>query len=367
VNGGSVAHSSAANRPLLVYWGRRGALSHFVLELARVTGDRAVFSLSRQNELFDEIRSLGNPLVAVDTFDSYAGGILRLPRILRIRTQIMDAVARHRIDKVVVLMSHIWTPFLAAPVRQARVRYAVIVHDAVPHPGDITALANRWLLQDALWADEVMTLSARVAEQLESRFPVLADRVRILFLPTFATNATMSQLNNTRLPGFLFFGRIMAYKGLPLFVEACEILRARGFSFRTGVAGEGSLRDVRPRLEAMGAHVTNRWIEPNEVEPLVKGYDVMVAANTEASQSGVIALAYSYGLPVVATPVGGIVDQVDHGSSGLLAREVSATALADAMQHILAEPELIERLRSGVRDKQQQLSMSRFLDAITGG
>jgi glycosyltransferase involved in cell wall biosynthesis len=118
-------------------------------------------------------------------------------------------------------------------------------------------------------------------------------------------------------------------------------------------------------LEALGADITSRWIAPNEVESLVKGYDVMVAANIEASQSGVIALAYSYGLPVIATPVGGIVDQVPHGKSGLLAQEVSAAAIADAMQRILTEPALLDRLRTGVQEQRQQLSMSRFLDAIT--
>jgi glycosyltransferase involved in cell wall biosynthesis len=357
--------ATPSHRPLFVYWGRRGALSHFVLELARVAGQTAVFSLSRQNELFEQIRSLGNPLIPVDTFDSHAGAILRLPRLLDIRKQTMDAVAHYRIDKVIILMSHIWTPFLATPVRGANIRYAVVVHDAVPHAGDITALANPWLLQDALRADEVMTLSAHVAAQLGSRFPVLSDRMRVLFHPTFATDTTAPPPVGGRRPGFLFFGRIMTYKGLPLFVEACEILRKRGFDFRVGVAGEGSLRDFRHRLEALGADITNRWIEPNEVEALVKGYDVMVASNIEASQSGVIALGLTYGLPPIATPVGGIVEQVDHGRSGLLASEVSATAIADAMQRIVTEADLLEQLRKGVREHQQMLSMSRFLDAIT--
>jgi glycosyltransferase involved in cell wall biosynthesis len=362
----SGAHASRASRPLLIYWGRRGSLPQFVLELARVAGDRAVFSLSRQNELFGQVRALGNPLIAVDTFDTYVGGILRLPRLIGIRRQIMDGIAHHRIDKVVVLMSHIWTPFLAHPVRRAGVTYSVIVHDAVPHPGDVTAVVNRWLLQDALWADDVITLSQRVADQLTGRFPALSGRMRVLFHPTFATG--MAEPNSSKRPvGFLFFGRIMAYKGLPLFVEACEILRRRGHSFRIGVAGDGSLRDVRQRLEALGADITNRWIEPHEVEPLVKGYDVIVAPNIEASQSGVIALGVTYGLPAVATPVGGIVNQVAHERSGLLTREVSAAAIADAMERILVEPDLLPQLRSGVHQDQDTHAMSRFLDAITTG
>jgi glycosyltransferase involved in cell wall biosynthesis len=173
--------------------------------------------------------------------------------------------------------------------------------------------------------------------------------------------------NHARPLGFLFFGRIMAYKGLPLFVEACEILRARGCSFRVGVAGEGNLRHVRARLTALGADITNEWIEPGKVESVVRGYDVVVAANIVASQSGVIVLAHTHGLPVVATPVGGIVEQVDHGRSGLLTKEVSASAIADEMQRILTEPGLLDRLRAGVRDQQQTHSMSHFLEAIMTG
>ena len=353
-------------RPLFVYWGRRGALSRFVLELARAAGDKAVFSLSRQNELFGQVRSLGYPLVPVDTFESPMGALLRLPRIFDIRKRTIEAIAHHRIDKVVVLMSHIWTPFLATAVQQANVSYAVVVHDAVAHSGDITALANPWLLQDALRADEVITLSAHVATQLSSRFPALADRIRVLFHPTFASDATMPAMAaSTRLPGFLFFGRIMAYKGLPLFVEACEILRARGFEFTIGVAGEGSLRGVRHRLEALKATIINRWIEANEVEGLLKNYDLMVVSNIEASQSGVIALGLTYGLPPIATPVGGIIEQVEHERTGLLASDASAPALADAMQRIMTERQLLDRLRRGVQEHQQMLSMQRFLDAVT--
>jgi glycosyltransferase involved in cell wall biosynthesis len=357
---------SSAYRPLFVYWGRRGALSRFILELARIAGDKAVFSLSRQNELFEQVRALGNPLVAVDTFDSHVGAILRFPRIFEVRRRTMDAVDRYHIDKVIVLMSHIWTPFLATPVRHANVKYAVIVHDAVAHRGDVTALANPWLLQDALRADEVVTLSAHVAAQLRGRFPELADRVRVLFHPTFASpNAAVATTVGAQPLGFLFFGRIMTYKGLPLFVEACEILRSRGFDFRIGVAGEGSLRDLRHRLEALGANIINRWIEPNDVESIVKSYDVMVASNIEASQSGVIPLGLTYGLPPIATPVGGMIEQVDDGKSGLLARELSALALADAMQRVLTETGLLDRLRKGVQRHQQAVSMERFFEAIT--
>ena len=129
-------------------------------------------------------------------------------------------------------MSHVWTPLLADSIRRTGVRYVVIVHDAADHPGDATAMVNWWLIRDALKADEVVTLSAYVRSALVARFPQLARIARIFFFFRFSGRSRPARRTRSDRPlGFLFFGRILAYKGLPLFVEACEILRARDQRF----------------------------------------------------------------------------------------------------------------------------------------
>ena len=165
--------------------------------------------------------------------------------------------------------------------------------------------------------------------------------------------------------GFLFFGRIMAYKGLPLFVDACELLRARGREFRVGVAGEGPLGDMAGRLAALNAVVANRWLDYDEVSTVLGQFDCMVLSNIEASQSGVVALAHGFGMPVVATPVGGLTEQIKDRHSGLIARSVSAAALADAMELFLTDGALRWQLSEGVAQAQDEFSMARFLEKIT--
>ena len=49
------------DRTLFLYWGRRGFFSEFVLELAKVSVGQALFSVSRQNELFAQIGELERP------------------------------------------------------------------------------------------------------------------------------------------------------------------------------------------------------------------------------------------------------------------------------------------------------------------
>ena len=332
-------------RTLFLYWGRRGAISELVLELAGVAGDQAWFSVSQQNELFDEINRTGAALVPVNTFSSDLGAIFGLRRLQSVRKQLLAAIAKHHIDQVVVLMSHVWTPLIADCIRDTGTRYVVIVHDAAKHPGDPTGLVNTWLLRDALKADAVVTLSAHVKATLIGRFPQLKDRTTALFLPTFRSRVTATRPKTQSSPGFLFFGRIMPYKGLPLFVEACELLRGRGLDFRIGVAGEGNLGAWAGRLARLNADIFNRWLDYDEVSGILSQYDCMVLSNIEASQSGVVALAHGRGMPVVVTPVGGLVEQVKDRQSGLIARSISAAGVADAMELFITDAELRRRPR----------------------
>jgi glycosyltransferase involved in cell wall biosynthesis len=356
--------TSAKDRTLFIYWGRRGAISDFVLELAKVAGGDAVFSIARQNELFGAIERSGASVVPIDTFTWGIGAIFGAIRLPTIRRELLAAIANHRIDQVVVLMSHVWTPLIAGDIRRSGTRYVVVVHDASGHPGDATGLVNNWLLRDSLKADKVITLSNAVTKALTARYPQLQTRTTTFFLPMFRSGTATIPRRNAASTGFLFFGRLMAYKGLPLFVEACEILRARGLEFRIGVAGEGNLGDLAGRLGVLGAEVVNRWLDHDEVARVFRQYDCVVLSNIEASQSGVVALAHGFGMPVVAMPVGGLIEQIKDGDSGLIAHEVSAVALADAMQLYLTDRQLQARLTTGVAKTQNEFSMARFYELI---
>lgn len=150
----------------------------------------------------------------------------------------------------------------------------------------------------------------------------------------------------------------MPYKGLPLFVEACELLRGWGLDFRIGVAGEGNLGAWASRLARLDADIFNRWLDYDEVSRIMSQYDCMVLSNIEASQSGVVALAHGGGMPVVVTPIGGLVEQVNDRQSGLIARSISAAAVADAMALFIKDAELREDLKAGVIRAQHEFSMN---------
>jgi glycosyltransferase involved in cell wall biosynthesis len=363
------SHDGCENRTpvLLLYLGQRGAMPRFTLEAtraARATRDvTASVCVARGNELFASFAEFGDDLVGVDTFSSGAGAILAAWRIPLVRTTLADHIRARGVRLVIELMPHIWSPFLSSAIHCASARYVTIVHDASAHPGDMTALVNSILGMAAVRADRVVTLSKTVTDQLKAVGRVSSEKIVTLFHPDLSYGPL--PVRRPREPDaplrFLFFGRIMPYKGLGLFVDAIEKLRRSGIPVEAGVFGEGDMGAEGARLTALGAEVVNRWLAEDEIASVLVRHDVMVVSHIEASQSGVIATAFGAGLPVVATPVGALPEQVEHGVTGLVADAISAEALSTAIQQLALDHGLYGTLCEGVKASWELRSMQRFV------
>jgi glycosyltransferase involved in cell wall biosynthesis len=362
---------------LFLYLGRRG-LSRFTLELARSVAKlshvRATFCVSRQNEMFEAFAGLTCRLLPVDTFAGPSGALVRGYRVRTLYRTVLEELTRQRSAGVVTLMPHIWTPLIAPPIRRQGFRYLTVIHDAQPHPGDPTSLLNGWSMRDVRNADSVVTLSRAVADTLAAARAVPPERLVPLFHPDlqFGTGAVPQPALAGRSPGgaaqtfrVLFFGRILAYKGLPALVEAVERLRAEGLAVELGVFGDGLLGPLRTRLAALGAEVENRWIADSEVAGILARYHAVALAHSECSQSGIAAMALGAGLPVVAPRVGGLVEQVKDGATGVLARGCDAPSLAAAIRRLATDPGLYAAIRAHIARSAWERSMRRFAEHIT--
>lgn len=153
---------------MFIYWGRRGALSNFTLDLARAALQNpwinATISISRQNESFGDFRRFGEAVLAVDTFRSAIGAVTGLPRLLRLRRRVMDRIHACGIETVIDLMPHVWSPFVAPAIKAAGARYIPIIHDARSHPGDRRSQITSFLRERTITqADLVFVLSGAVA------------------------------------------------------------------------------------------------------------------------------------------------------------------------------------------------------------
>lgn len=343
-------------RMLVWYWGRRGGGPRYTLELLRALGQRSdvdvLVSLSSGNEALPEFAQLGCRSHLVETYadlPSFVGASMRLPAI---RRDFRDFISTARPDVVVSVMPHPWSWYLAQAVPCAGSRLISIIHDAYMHPGELNPLWSWRIGRELRSADGVVALSNHVRQQLVSGYRYPESRIAVIPLGPFAYADEIDAprvFPHGRPFRFLFFGRVLAYKGIRLLLDAFRALADQRDDVELCIAGGGDLGPYRAVLDRLPrVTVINRWIEEREIPRLLAQADALVASYTEASQSAAVATAYGSGMPVVVTPVGGLVEQVVPGVTGLVAQAASGAAVAHAMSALL-EPGLYERCAAGAR------------------
>jgi len=143
---------------------------------------------------------------------------------------------------------------------------------------------------------------------------------------------------------FLSVGRLVAFKGFDILIDACAELLKRGINFDCEIIGDGALRaeleerasrqDLRERIHFAGEQ------SQNYVRAALRACDVFILASAPDERGAsdifptVIAEAMATGKPVVSTTVAGIPELVAKGENGLLVPPRNARALADAMEQL---------------------------------
>jgi glycosyltransferase involved in cell wall biosynthesis len=144
----------------------------------------------------------------------------------------------------------------------------------------------------------------------------------------------------------LFYGRIRPYKGLDYLVEAFQQIVLRDKSYRLIIAGEPKKDSVQHwreiqesiKRKEIGDRIIQeaRFIRDEETETFFKAADLVVLPYSQIFQSGVLFLAYSFGLPVIATDVGSLRDDIAEGRTGYVCQPCDATDLAKNIEMYFA-------------------------------
>lgn len=251
-------------------------------------------------------------------------------------------------DVVHLQQGQLWfNLMLLAPRRTPLV---VTVHDPSPHLGDAPSQKTPpWVAAlPFARADHVIVHSTTVRERLVDGFEIDADRISVVphLPPAVDPTATTPHTRRDDQPTILFFGRIWPYKGLDQLILAEPAIAAAVPQVRIVVAGEGQdWSEYAPLVTDPDRYdVRNRYVSDEERHELFLGADVVVLPYVDATQSGVVTLAQRYARPVVASAVGGLVEQVDHDRSGLLVPPGDPGALAAALVTMLTDVDLRNRL-----------------------
>jgi glycosyltransferase involved in cell wall biosynthesis len=231
-------------------------------------------------------------------------------------------------------------------------RVVMTVHNvnAAKRDGRDSALNRLTLRAQYSLCDHLFVHTQGMRDDLCREFGISAKRISVI---PFGINNTipvsgMTHHEARRALGLglaekvaLFFGQIAPYKGLEYLLDAVPLLAREVDAFRLLVAGkmkagndsywraihERMTRpEVYPHLSARIEHIPDE-----EVERYFKASDVLIIPYTSIYQSGVPFLAYSFGLPVIATDVGMLRNDIIEGVTGMICPPRNPDAIVRAM------------------------------------
>jgi glycosyltransferase involved in cell wall biosynthesis len=194
--------------------------------------------------------------------------------------------------------------------------------------------------------DHIFVHTKRMKRELFGEFGVPENKISVI---PFGINNTVPDSKLTavgakRMLGInggekvmLCFGQIAPYKGLEYAVAALTELSKKDRSYRLIIAGKPkwnatyweqieqliSENGVVDRVVMRIGHVPDE-----ETELYFKAADVLILPYTAVFQSGVLFLSYSFGLPVIASDVASLKEEIIEDETGSVFRAQDASDLA---------------------------------------
>ena len=238
----------------------------------------------------------------------------------------------------------------------------VTIHDVTAHPGDekhqtplFLAVVKKLLIPRAIRRGiQFITHGEILRQALAEEMSLPAERIHsiahgILRFPETPSPETSAAMPLPEPPMALFFGRMEKYKGLPVLADAIPFVQKQCPQATFVIAGRGpALLEQKERLQALPqVQVMDHYLSQEEVDALYRKASLNLVPYVEASQSGVIATGFAYGVPAVASNIGALSEVVIPGENGCLVEPGNAQALADAILSVFQNTDKLQSLRQG--------------------
>lgn len=284
------------------------------------------------------------------------------------------AIRRIKSQRPDILLLAYWTGLLAPLCfvlrRFTGIRTVVLLHNISSHESFFFEPFMQRLL--AASADGLLTLSGAVSQEVNAAMPGIP--MLTLFHPAYepevdAPSAVCARRElhlEAYAPVLLFFGYVRPYKGLETMLRAMPAILQRAPELRLVVVGHFyedifRYRELVEQL-GLGGHVDlyPGYVAPERTALYFAAADAVVLPYQSATQSGVVQLAYSHGVPVIVTPVGGLPEMVRHGQTGWIASDTSSDGIAAAVGEFLDSQDRLNAMRSDIETFCREFSWESF-------
>jgi glycosyltransferase involved in cell wall biosynthesis len=213
--------------------------------------------------------------------------------------------------------------------------------------------------RDLEQADLVLVPSSHIADQVERRSGVPAEKIRVIpyaaDVDRFVPAGRYASPERCR---FLFAGGITQRKGLSDLITAWKRVRRTGWSLTLAGEAPKSAADKIP-VDDPTIELPGR-VAYSDMPRLMASHDVFVFPSLFEGSAVVCYEAMACGLPVITTPQAGSV--VRNEKDGLLIDAASPDSLAAAMTRLGTDTELRRRMAGSARERAMDHTWDHYRD-----
>jgi glycosyltransferase involved in cell wall biosynthesis len=228
---------------------------------------------------------------------------------------------------------------------------------------------KKWLLKKTFKGVRAICLSEKLTADIRTIYGlepfILPNGIEIV-------NKRVAPRYNAA-PRILYLSNLVINKGIEVFLQNLVELHQQGYRFHARIVGapvDYSIEQAKAFCSAAGiAHlvdVIGPKFGPDKFKELEMA-DIFVLPSFSECVPLSILEAMQFGLPVVATGVGGIPDILQHGVSGLLVPPGSVGELVAKIKQLLLNRRARVQMGYNARERfMQQFTLAKFYDGLTG-
>jgi glycosyltransferase involved in cell wall biosynthesis len=269
-----------------------------------------------------------------------------------------------------------WMPFfafcygvIAKLIKQnKRTKVVLLCHNVLPHEKKFyDKTVTKFLFNKA---DYFVLLSKYSQSELnkiipEANYKVLFHPLYSVFGSSIGKNEAQIKLHIPAGKTILFFGIIRDYKGLDILIEAL----AKTKDIRLIIAGEFYSNREKYISIIENLNLSKRiilmdsFIPAEEVKYVFSAADAVILPYREATQSGILQIAFNFHKPVIASDCGGLAELITNGETGIIVKENTPGKLAEAI-NLFYENNFEGKFAENIKSENEKYSWSNFVSGL---
>ena len=321
---------------------------------------RAVIGYPKRGKLWQEFVDSGVEIVDFEIagkFDVMAPAkIARLARAHR--AQIIHTQGPPSLDLLAVLAARMVG--ISSVVTRP-----VMIEDEIsrsPFRRLVYGLIDRWVT--ATQATRYVAVSKDGFARLQKQTTLRGNRLKLIhnginlgrFPVKGPSNSDGSLISPPVVIGMI--GHLLDYKGWPDFIEVIRRLAADKLNVRGLIVGEGgdrtALEEIVQKKGLMD--IVQFYGYRADVRPVLAGMDLFLFTTLREGLSVAVIEAMASGLPIIATSVGGIAEQIENGRNGHIVAVHDLDAMVAHCTTLIRNP----RLRASMGESARRIAEERF-------